>query len=165
MFSDYLRPTLRLAAIMELPVIHIYTHDSIGVGEDGPTHQPVEHYAALRAIPRLLFFRPGDANEVAETYRTVLKLTNRPAALSLTRQNLPTLDRTKYARGPGVAQGGYVLADAAGGKPDVSAAGHGQRIAPGRRGARKADGRGREVARGQLPLLRTVRRAAARVSR
>jgi transketolase len=118
-FSDYLRPTLRLAAIMELPVIHVYTHDSIGVGEDGPTHQPVEHYAALRAIPRLLFFRPGDANEVAETYRVVLKLTNRPAALSLTRQNLPTLDRTKYAAASGVARGGYVLADAAGGTPDV----------------------------------------------
>jgi transketolase len=118
-FSDYLRPTLRLAAIMELPVIHVYTHDSIGVGEDGPTHQPVEHYAALRAIPRLLFFRPGDANEVAETYRVVLKLTNRPAALSLTRQNLPTLDRSKYAAAIGVAKGGYVLADATDGKPDI----------------------------------------------
>ncbi len=118
-FSDYLRPTLRLAAIMELPVIHVYTHDSIGVGEDGPTHQPVEHYAALRAIPRLLFFRPGDANEVSETYRTVLKENNRPAALSLTRQNLPTLDRSKYAPAAGVAQGGYILADAADGKPDV----------------------------------------------
>ena len=118
-FSDYLRPTLRLAAIMELPVIHVYTHDSIGVGEDGPTHQPVEHYAALRSIPRLLVFRPGDANEVTETYRAVLKENNRPAALILTRQNLPTLDRTKYAAASGVARGGYVLADAAGGKPDV----------------------------------------------
>jgi transketolase len=118
-FSDYLRPTLRLAAIMELPAIHVYTHDSIGVGEDGPTHQPVEHYAALRAIPRLLFFRPGDANEVSETYRTVLKLKNRPALLSLTRQNLPTLDRAKYASAAGVARGGYVLVDAADGKPDV----------------------------------------------
>ncbi len=118
-FSDYLRPTLRLAGIMELPVIHIYTHDSIGVGEDGPTHQPVEHYAALRAIPRLMFFRPGDANEVTETYRTVLKFKNRPAALSLTRQNLPTLDRTKYAPAAGVARGGYILADAADGRPDV----------------------------------------------
>jgi transketolase len=118
-FSDYLRPTLRLAAIMELPVIHVYTHDSIGVGEDGPTHQPVEHYAALRAIPRLLFIRPGDANEVVETYRVVLTLKNRPALLSLTRQNLPTLDRTKYAPAGGVARGGYVLADAADGKPEV----------------------------------------------
>ena len=118
-FSDYLRPTLRLAAIMELPVIHVYTHDSIGVGEDGPTHQPVEHYAALRAIPRLLFFRPGDANEVSETYRVVLKTTDRPSLLSLTRQNLPTLDRTKYASAAGTARGGYVLADAKDGKPEV----------------------------------------------
>jgi transketolase len=118
-FSDYLRPTLRLAAIMELPVIHVYTHDSIGVGEDGPTHQPVEHYAALRAIPRLLVFRPGDANETSETYRTVLKESKRPSALCLTRQNLPTLDRTKYAPASGVARGGYILADAPGGKPDV----------------------------------------------
>ncbi|HVU89774.1 MAG TPA: transketolase [Pirellulales bacterium] len=118
-FSDYLRPTLRLAAIMGLPVIHVYTHDSIGVGEDGPTHQPVEHYAALRAIPRLLVFRPGDANEVSETYRAVLKETQRPSLLCLTRQNLPTLDRTKYAPASGVARGGYILADAPGGKPDV----------------------------------------------
>jgi len=118
-FSDYLRPTLRLAAIMELPVIHVYTHDSIGVGEDGPTHQPVEHYAALRAIPRLLVFRPGDANEVSESYRAVLGENNRPAALILTRQNLPTLDRSKFAAASGVAKGGYVLADAADGKPDV----------------------------------------------
>ncbi|MBI2823826.1 MAG: transketolase [Planctomycetia bacterium] len=118
-FSDYLRPSLRLAAIMGLPVIHVYTHDSIGLGEDGPTHQPVEHYMALRAIPRLLFFRPGDANEVAESYRVIVQLKDRPAALSLTRQNLPTLDRAKYAAASGVARGAYILADAPGGRPEV----------------------------------------------
>jgi transketolase len=127
-FSDYNRPSIRLASIMKLPVIHIFTHDSIGVGEDGPTHQPVEHYAALRAIPGLLFFRPGDANEVAETYRTLLSINNRPAALSLTRQNLPTLDRTKYAPASGVARGGYILSDAPGGKPDVLLLGTGSEL-------------------------------------
>jgi len=118
-FSDYLRPALRLSAIMKQPVIYVFTHESIGVGEDGPTHQPVEHYAALRAIPGLLVFRPADANEMAETYRAVLRQNNRPAALLLTRQNLPTLDRAKYAPAAGVARGAYVLADAVGGRPDV----------------------------------------------
>ncbi|HJT35910.1 MAG TPA: transketolase [Pirellulales bacterium] len=117
-FADYLRPSLRLAAIMKLPSIFIFTHDSIGVGEDGPTHQPVEHLAALRAIPWLATFRPADANEVAETYRTILPWKNRPAALVLTRQNLPSLDRAKYGSAAGVSRGGYVLADA-GGRPDV----------------------------------------------
>jgi transketolase len=118
-FSDYLRPSLRLSAIMKLPVIFVFTHESIGVGEDGPTHQPVEHYAALRAIPGLLVFRPADANEVAETYRAVLRQDNRPSALLLTRQNLPTFDRAKYASAAGVARGAYVLADAVGGRPEV----------------------------------------------
>lgn len=118
-FSDYARPSLRLAAIMKLPVMHVFTHDSIGVGEDGPTHQPVEHYAALRAIPGLLFFRPGDANEVAEAYRAALAQNQRPAAFALTRQNLPTIDRTRYASAEGVARGGYVLADAVGGPPEA----------------------------------------------
>ncbi|HEY2841242.1 MAG TPA: transketolase [Pirellulales bacterium] len=127
-FSDYNRPSIRLASIMKLPVIHIFTHDSIGVGEDGPTHQPVEHYAALRAIPGLLFFRPGDANEVSETYRTLLSINNRPAALSLTRQNLPTFDRTKYAPASGVARGGYILSEAPGGKPDVLLLGTGSEL-------------------------------------
>ncbi|HEX7449891.1 MAG TPA: transketolase [Pirellulales bacterium] len=117
-FADYLRPSLRLAALMKLPSIFVFTHDSIGVGEDGPTHQPVEHLAALRAIPWLATFRPADANEVAETYRTVLAWKDRPAALVLTRQNLPTVDRGKYGSAAGVARGGYVLADA-GGRPDV----------------------------------------------
>jgi len=118
-FTDYMRPSMRLAAIMGLPVLYILTHDSIGVGEDGPTHQPVEHLAALRAIPNLTVFRPADANEVAESYRAIGQLADQPAALVLTRQNLPTLDRVKYAPAAGLHKGGYVLADAPNGKPDV----------------------------------------------
>ncbi len=110
-FSDYMRPAIRLAALMRVPALYIFTHDSIGLGEDGPTHQPVEHLAALRAIPDLLVVRPADANEVAEAYRTVLPIHDRPAALVLTRQNLPTIDRGKYASAAGVAQGAYVVAD------------------------------------------------------
>src|SRR5208337_3575525 len=96
-FADYSRPAIRLAALMGVRVIHVLTHDSIGVGEDGPTHQPIEHLAALRAIPNLLVIRPADANEVSEAYRTVLPLSKTPAALVLTRQNLPTFDRSKFA--------------------------------------------------------------------
>jgi transketolase len=118
-FSDYGRAAIRLSALMEIPVIHIFTHDSIGVGEDGPTHQPVEHLASLRAIPGLVTLRPGDANEVVEAYRYIMQLRHQPAALVLSRQALPTLDRTKYAPASGVAQGAYVLADAPGGKPEV----------------------------------------------
>jgi transketolase len=118
-FTDYMRPSFRLAAIMGLPVFYIFTHDSIGVGEDGPTHQPIEQLAALRAIPNMVVFRPGDANEVAEAYRAIMQLQNRPAALVLTRQNVPTLDRAKYASAAGTQKGGYVLADAPDGKPDV----------------------------------------------
>jgi transketolase len=119
-FSDYSRGAIRLSALMELPVIHIFTHDSIGVGEDGPTHQPVEHLAALRAIPGLVTLRPGDANEVVEAYRYVMKLHHKPAVLVLSRQALPTLDRSRYAPALGVARGAYVLADAPGGKkPEV----------------------------------------------
>jgi transketolase len=127
-FNDYLRPSLRLGALMGLPVLYIFTHDSIGVGEDGPTHQPVEHLAALRAIPGLVVMRPGDANEVAEAYRALLPLKHNPAALVLTRQDLPTLDRSKYAPASGVARGGYVLADAAGGKPEVILIGTGSEL-------------------------------------
>ncbi len=111
-FSDYSRPAIRLSAIMEIPTIHIFTHDSIGVGEDGPTHQPIEHLASLRAIPGLLVYRPGDANEVAEAWRAIMQLKHEPAVLVLSRQALPTLDRTKYASAEGVHRGGYVLADA-----------------------------------------------------
>lgn len=118
-FSDYMRPAIRLSAIMELPVIYIFTHDSIGVGEDGPTHQPVEHLASLRAIPGLITLRPADANEVVEAWKVILQLHHEPAALILSRQALPTFDRTRYAPASGVAKGGYVLADADDGKPDV----------------------------------------------
>ncbi|HUF93689.1 MAG TPA: transketolase C-terminal domain-containing protein, partial [Candidatus Limnocylindria bacterium] len=118
-FSDYSRPTLRLSSIMELPVIYIYTHDSIGVGEDGPTHQPIEHLASLRAIPGLMVLRPADANEVAEAWRVIMGLTHEPVALVLTRQALPTLDRERYAAAAGLRRGAYVLADAPGGRPEV----------------------------------------------
>ena len=118
-FSDYGRAAIRLSALMEIPVIHIFTHDSIGVGEDGPTHQPVEHLASLRAIPGLVTLRPGDANEVVEAYRYIMKLTHEPAVLILSRQAMPTLDRSKYADASGVARGAYVLGDAPGGNPEV----------------------------------------------
>ncbi len=116
-FSDYCRPSMRLSAIMNLPVAYIFTHDSIGVGEDGPTHQPIEHLAALRAIPGLVVWRPGDANEVTEAYRSMLARRDRPAALILTRQALPTLDRARFAPAAGAARGGYVLADPPQGRP------------------------------------------------
>jgi transketolase len=118
-FSDYLRPSVRLSAMMELPVLYIFTHDSIGVGEDGPTHQPVEHLAALRSIPGLITIRPADANEVIEAYRFAMLRKKGPVALVLTRQNLPTLDRSQYGSAAGLHQGAYVLADANAGKPDV----------------------------------------------
>ncbi len=110
-FFDYCKPSVRLAALGHLPVIYVFTHDSIGLGEDGPTHEPIEHLAAARAVPNLLVLRPGDANEVAEAWRVLMPLKDRPAMLVLTRQNLPTLDRTKYAPASGVARGAYVLAD------------------------------------------------------
>jgi transketolase len=116
-FSDYARPAIRLSALMELPAIHIFTHDSIGVGEDGPTHQPVEQLASLRAIPGLIVLRPADANEVVEAWRVIIGLRHRPAALILTRQALPTLDRSKYAPASGLARGAYVLADPPQGSP------------------------------------------------
>ena len=118
-FSDYARPAIRLAAIMELPVIFTFTHDAMGDGEDGPTHQPVEHLASLRAMPGLVTLRPGDANEVVEAYRYIMQLRHQPAALALSRQPLPTLDRTVYASAAGLAHGAYVLADPPGGNPEV----------------------------------------------
>ena len=108
-FSDYARPAIRLSALMELPTIFIFTHDAMGDGEDGPTHQPVEHLASLRAIPGLVTLRPGDANEVIEAYRYIMQLRHQPAVLVLSRQPLPTLDRKKYAPASGVARGAYVL--------------------------------------------------------
>jgi transketolase len=118
-FSDYMRPAMRLGALMEIPATYIFTHDSIGLGEDGPTHQPIEQLASLRAMPNMLVLRPGDANEVVEAYKIIMLHKHGPATIVLTRQALPTFDRTKYAPASGVAKGAYVLADAEGGKPDV----------------------------------------------
>ena len=118
-FSDYARPAIRLSALMELPTIFIFTHDAMGDGEDGPTHQPVEHLASLRAIPGLVTLRPGDANEVIEAYRYIMQLRHEPAVLVLSRQPLPTLDRKKYAPASGVTRGAYVLGDASQGNPEV----------------------------------------------
>jgi transketolase len=126
-FSDYMRASIRLAALMECPSIFIFTHDSIGVGEDGPTHQPIEQLASLRAMPNLIVLRPGDANEVTEAWKIIAQLKSSPVALVLTRQNLPTLDRSKYATASGVAKGAYVLADT-GGKPDVILLGTGSEV-------------------------------------
>lgn len=126
-FADYMRPPIRLAALMELPVFHIFTHDSIGVGEDGPTHQPVEQLLSLRCIPGLVTLRPADANEVAEAYRVIFSLKNQPAVLALSRQPLPTFDRSKYASASGTAKGAYVLADCDG-TPDVILIGTGSEV-------------------------------------
>jgi transketolase len=118
-FSDYMKPSMRLAALMEIPVLFIFTHDSIGLGEDGPTHQPIEQLAGCRAIPNMLTIRPGDANEVTEAYKAAIHHSHGPTTLVFSRQPMPTLDRTKYAPAAGVAKGAYVLADADGGKPEV----------------------------------------------
>jgi transketolase len=118
-FTDYCRGALRLSALMELPVLYVFTHDSISLGEDGPTHQPIEHLASLRAMPGMLVIRPADANEVTEAYRVILRLTDRPTCLVLSRQALPTIDRTSYRSAAGLARGAYVVADPADGKPDV----------------------------------------------
>jgi len=145
-FSDYMRGAVRLAAIMQLPVTYVWTHDSIGLGEDGPTHQPIEHYAALRAIPGLDFVRPADANETAIAWRTILEHTDRPAGLALSRQNLPVFDRSEFASAEGVARGGYVLApassEASGGTPEVILMGTGSevQIAVAARAALEAEG-------------------------
>ncbi len=126
-FSDYMRPAIRLTALMDQPVIYIYTHDSIALGEDGPTHQPIEQLMTLRAVPRLIEMRPGDANETAELWRSIMELKHEPVALILTRQNVPTLDRTKYAAASGARKGAYVLADS-GGEPQVILIGTGSEV-------------------------------------
>jgi transketolase len=119
-FSDYARPAIRLSALMELPTIFVFTHDAMGDGEDGPTHQPVEQLVSLRAIPGLVVLRPADANEVVEAYRYIMQLRHQPAVLALSRQPLPTFDRKKYASAAGVARGAYVMADAAAGRsPEI----------------------------------------------
>ena len=118
-FSDYMRPPIRLAALMEQGVIFVFTHDSIALGEDGSTHQPIEQLASLRAIPNLLVIRPCDANETAVAWRVAIQTRDRPVALILTRQDVPTLDRTQFAAADGLRRGAYVLADAPNGKPDI----------------------------------------------
>jgi transketolase len=127
-FSDYMRASIRLAALMEAPSIFVFTHDSIGVGEDGPTHQPIEQLASLRAMPNLVLLRPGDANEVVEAWKIIAQLQHQPVALVLARQALPTFDRTKYGAASGTAKGAYVLADAVSGKPDVILMGTGSEV-------------------------------------
>ena len=127
-FSDYMRPSMRLAALMRLPVFYVFTHDSIGLGEDGPTHQPIEQLAALRAIPHMIVLRPADANEVREAYRVIMGLTNRPASLILSRQALPVFDRSRYASASGLARGAYVMADADKGEPQVILIGTGSEV-------------------------------------
>ena len=127
-FSDYMRGAVRLAALMKIPVTYVWTHDSIGLGEDGPTHQPIEHLAALRAIPGLDVVRPADANETVVAWRTIIENTDRPAGLCLSRQTLPTVDRTVLASADGVAKGAYVLAEAGTGTPHVILIGTGSEV-------------------------------------
>jgi transketolase len=127
-FSDYMRPAVRLAALMKLPVIYVWTHDSIGLGEDGPTHQPIEHLSALRAIPGLDVVRPADANETAWAWRMALEHTDRPTALALTRQAVPVLDRSVLHGADRVAKGGYVLIDASNAQPKVVLIGTGSEV-------------------------------------
>jgi transketolase len=128
-FSDYARPAIRLSALMELPTVFVFTHDAMGDGGDGPTHQPVEHLASLRAIPGLVTLRPGDANEVVEADRYIMPLRHEPAVLVLSRQPLPTLDRSRYAAAAGAARGAYILADAPNGAPEVILIATGSEIA------------------------------------
>jgi transketolase len=128
-FSDYMRPPIRLAALMELPVFYVFTHDSIALGEDGPTHQPTEQLVALRAIPNMIVLRPADANEVREAYKVIFNLKTGPACLVLSRQKLPVFDRTRFASAAGVARGAYVMADAENGKPEVILIASGSEVA------------------------------------
>jgi transketolase len=128
-FSDYARPAIRLSAIMELPTIFVFTHDAMGDGEDGPTHQPVEHLISLRAIPGLIVLRPADANEVVEAYRVIMQLSHQPAAIALSRQALPTFDRRKYASATGVARGAYAMAESPGGTPQIILIASGSEVA------------------------------------
>ena len=147
-FSDYMRPAVRLSALMGLPSLWVWTHDSVGLGEDGPTHQPVEHYAALRAIPHLWFVRPADANETVGAWQVALEREDGPVALALTRQKLPTLDRTEVAAASGVARGAYVLweSDDANGAPEADPDRHGRRGACCARGREALDEQGTTLA-------------------
>jgi transketolase len=128
-FSDYARPAIRLSALMELPTVFVFTHDAMGDGEDGPTHQPVEQLISLRAIPGLVVLRPADANEVVEAYRYILQLRHRPAVIALSRQPLPTFDRRRYATAAGVARGAYVMADAPDASPEIILIASGSEVA------------------------------------
>ena len=164
-FSDFQRGALRLSALMELPLIHLYTHDSIGVGEDGPTHQPIEQLASIRAMPGVIDLRPGDANEVAEAWRVLMPIRHEPVALMLSRQPLPTLDRQRYASAAGVARGAYVLADPPDGEPEVILIATGSEVAM-TRGRLRAAHRGRDPGPGGVHAVDgTVRQAAARLPR
>ncbi len=156
-FSDYMRPSMRLGALMEIPAIYIFTHDSIGLGEDGPTHQPIEQLASLRAMPNMLVLRPGDANEVVEAYKVILQHTHGPATLVLTRQAIPTFDRTKCGAASGVAKGAYILADAPGGKPDAILIGTGSEVSLCVLRVRETHGRRDQGARGEHAVLGTLR--------
>jgi transketolase len=141
-FTDYMRPSMRLAALMEVPAIYVMTHDSIGVGEDGPTHEPIEQLASLRAMPNMLVLRPGDANEVTEAWKIIMQQKLRPTTLVLTRQPMPTFDRTKVGPVSGVAKGAYVLSDAPGGKPDIIFIGTGSEVSLCMEAAEKLKGEG-----------------------
>ena len=164
-FSDYARPAIRLSALMELPVIHLFTHDSIGLGEDGPTHQPVEQLASLRAIPGLDVIRPADANEVAEAWRVAIDRTHQPVALILTRQNVPVLDRSRYASAEGLRRGGYVLADPDGGDPELILIATGSEVALALAAHEELSRRRRPLAGGQPPLLGDLRAPGRRLPR
>ena len=158
-FSDYMRPTIRLAAMMQLPVIYIYTHDSIGLGEDGPTHQSIEQLASFRAIPHMMTIRPADANEVAEAWRVLMPMKNQPVALVLTRQTVPTFDRSKYASAKGLANGAYILADS-GGTPDVILIGTGSEVQLCVGAYEQLTGEGVKARVVSMPSLGTVRASA-----
>ena len=164
-FSDYGRMPIRLAALMEIPVIYVFTHDSIGVGEDGPTHQPIEQLASLRAIPGMTVIRPCDANEVVEAWRYIMKQHHDPAILVLTRQDLPTLDRTKYAAAAGLQKGAYVLADAPDGKPDVLLLATGSEVNLCVQAYEQLKSRGHEGPCRQHALVGDLRASARRVPR
>ncbi|MEM6692287.1 MAG: transketolase C-terminal domain-containing protein, partial [Planctomycetota bacterium] len=151
-FTDYMRGGMRLSSIMHQPVMYILTHDSIGVGEDGPTHQPVEHLTACRAIPGLYVFRPGDANEVAECYRIALQMKKNPQAFVLSRQNMPTLDRETFADVSGCAKGGYILKDCDG-TPDVILMGSGSELNYCVTAAEKLEAEGKKVRIASMPCL------------
>ena len=150
---------------MELPVIYVFTHDSIGVGEDGPTHQPVEQLIALRSIPGLITLRPADANEVVEAWRVIIALQHQPACLVLSRQALPTFDRTRYAPAAGLARGAYVLADAPDGKPEVILIGTGSEVALCVEAYEELKRQGRSGARRQHAVVGVVRAAGSGVPR